>query len=309
MPRSARPRPAATEVPAFALYGEQGAPGLDMLHVESIASRSQRYRWEIDAHLHHGLYQLLWLRSGRVLASLDAQRHDADGPLLVAIPPGVVHAFRFAPGSQGWVLTLSARSFVEGDAQDAGPALRTLFAEPRVWPFASAEAAGAADVPRLDALFTLLADEFAAPRPATSPVPLWLARVLVWRLAELAVQHTPAAPQRREHQALFTRFVELVEQHHAAHWPISRYADRLGLSPERLNRLVRAEAGRSALDLVHERLAREACRRLVYVAAPLSRLAFELGFEDPAYFCRFFKRRLGCSPRDYRQRAAAPAEG
>lgn len=307
MPRTLRPR--AAEVPAFALYGEPGAPGADMLHVESIASRSQRYRWEIDAHLHQGLYQVVWLRAGRAQVSLDAEREDREGPVLIAIPQGVVHAFRFAPGSEGAVLTLSARSFVEGDAQGAGPALRTLFATPRVWAFDRAEAGEPGDAARLDTLFTLLADEFAAPRPATSPVPLWLARVLVWRLGELATRRAPAAPERREHQALFTRFVELVETHHAAHWPVSRYADRLGLSAERLNRLVRAEAGRSALELVHERLTREACRRLVYVAAPVSRLAFELGFEDPAYFCRFFKRRMGCSPRDFRRRGAAEVGG
>lgn len=307
MPRTVRQRPAT--VPAFVLYGESGAPGSDLLHVETIASRSQRHRWEIDAHLHQGLYQLLWLRSGQVQASLDGQRQSATGPLLIAIPPGAVHAFRFAPGAQGAVLTLSARSFVEGDAQGAGPALRALFAAPRVWPFDAAEPEGTLDAARLDALFTLLADEFAAPRPAASPVPLWLARVLVWRLAELAALRAPEAAARREHQALFTRFVELVEQHHAAHWPVSRYAERLGLSPERLNRLVRAEAGRSALEFVHERLTREACRRLVYVAAPVSRLAFELGFEDPAYFCRFFKRRIGCSPRDYRLRAGEAPSG
>jgi AraC family transcriptional activator of pobA len=35
----------------------------------------------------------------------------------------------------------------------------------------------------------------------------------------------------------------------------------------------------------------------------VSRLAFELGFEDPAYFCRFFKRQTGLSPTDYRRQA------
>jgi AraC family transcriptional activator of pobA len=191
---------------------------------------------------------------------------------------------------------------VEGEAEAAGPALRTLFEAPRVLPLDGVEAAD--EAARVGGLFAVLQNEFAAPGPAGSPVPLWLARSIVWRLAGVAQRHLhSAAPARREHQALFTRFVVLVEAHHAAHWPVSRYASRLGLTPERLNRLVRAEAGCSALDLVHERLAREACRRLVYVAAPIRKLAFELGFEDPAYFCRFFKRRLGCSPRDYRARS------
>ncbi len=96
--------------------------------------------------------------------------------------------------------------------------------------------------------------------------------------------------------------MELVERHHLEHWPVTRYAQRLGLSAERLNRIVRASAQRSALEPIHERLLREACRRLIYIAAPVSTLAFELGFEDPAYFCRFFKRHLGVSPSRYRAR-------
>ena len=302
-----RPEPRRAErVPTFALYGEPGRPGAEVLHLESIASRSQRYLWEIDAHQHAGLHQVLWLQEGTAHVALDTAVHDCSGPAVIVIPPGVVHAFRFSPHAQGCVLTLSAGAVVQGDAQAAGQALRMLFAAPRV--LALGGRAALADAVRIAAMFDLLAGEFGAPGPAGSPVPLWLARAVLWRLGELAVQLDAAAgPARREHQALFTRFVVLVEAHHAEHWPVARYASRLGLTAERLNRLVRAEAGRSALDLVHERLAREACRRLIYVAAPISQLAFELGFEDPAYFCRFFKRRLGCSPRAYRLRGPVPA--
>ena len=116
------------------------------------------------------------------------------------------------------------------------------------------------------------------------------------------MREQPAANARSgRQQALFTRFLMLVEAHFLQHWPLDQYASRLGLSTTRLNRLVRAESDRPALELVHERLTREACRRLVYIAAPVASLAGELGFEDPAYFSRFFKRRMGMSPHRWRQ--------
>ena len=92
-----------------------------------------------------------------------------------------------------------------------------------------------------------------------------------------------------------------MEEHFLERWPLAAYAKRLGLSSARLNRLTRSASGRSALDLVHERLTREACRRLIYIAAPAEKLAAELGFEDPAYFSRFFKKRTGMTPHRWRQ--------
>jgi AraC family transcriptional regulator, transcriptional activator of pobA len=289
-------------LPAFALYGEPGRAAAELLHIEPIQARSRLYRWEIDPHVHHGLHQVLWLAAGPVQSMLDESRAQGQGPLAIVIPPGVAHAFRFSPQSDGHVLTVDARLLAEGDTQDLGAALQALFAAPRVLALAagSAEAAGMARL--FDAL---LAESQAA---AGDPVPAWLARAVVWRLAGLAHrsdQRDPAAAPGRARavQALYTRFLVLMEAHYAEHWPVSRYADRLGLSTERLNRMVRAETGRNVQALLHARLVREACRRLVHVAAPVSRIGFELGFEDPAYFSRFFQRHVGVNPRAWRQRA------
>ena len=172
------------------------------------------------------------------------------------------------------------------------------------------------EVQRLQALFDALLAEHQV-SDSGSPVPLWLARAVVWRLAQLALREDrdqakggKGAPGARraaaDRQSLYTRWVVLMESHYLEHWPVSRYAERLGLSTERLNRMVRAETGLNAQALLHARLAREACRRLVHVAAPVSRLAFELGFEDPAYFCRFFKRHTGFSPRAFRTQQQGP---
>ncbi|BDI03848.1 helix-turn-helix domain-containing protein [Sphaerotilus microaerophilus] len=304
----ARPRRTPDRLPAFTLYGEvPSGPGALVLHIESIDSRSRLYDWEIDAHVHQGLHQVLWLRTGRVAAMLDETRISAQGPCALVIPPGVAHAFSFSPGSEGHVFTVNATRLAEGEAPGqggVGEALQTLFARPR----SLGPAPDGAEVGRLQALFeALLAEHLAS--DAGSPVPLWLARAVVWRLAQLALREDRDSAKgaqggRRaasaDRQSLYTRWVVLMESHYLEHWPVSRYAERLGLSTERLNRMVRAETGQNAQALLHARLAREACRRLVHVAVPVSRLGFELGFEDPAYFCRFFKRLTGLSPRAYR---------
>jgi AraC family transcriptional activator of pobA len=292
----------AIAIPTFALYGETATPGQEMLHIEEVQSRSRLYHWEIEPHVHHGLYQVLWVQRGAADVVLDERREAVQGPAAIVVPPGVVHGFRFAPDTDGLVLTLSARFLVEGEFQSVGEAFRALFSSPGVRCFTREEES----VMRLDALLRELAAEFVLPGAAASPVAGWLARAVVWRLAQARAQGQQTQGERaHRHQAMLTRFLLLVEQNFLAHWPLERYASHLGLSTARLNRLVRAERGRSALELVHERLTREACRRLIYIAAPAANLANELGFEDPAYFSRFFKRRTGMSPHRYRQAHSA----
>ena len=69
-----------------------------------------------------------------------------------------------------------------------------------------------------------------------------------------------------------------------------------------LNTLCRALAGQSALQIVHQRIVLEAKRDLIYTSLTINQLADSLGFADPAYFSRFFRRMTGLSPRDFRRR-------
>jgi AraC family transcriptional activator of pobA len=46
----------------------------------------------------------------------------------------------------------------------------------------------------------------------------------------------------------------------------------------------------------------EACRKLTYAPSSVASIAYELGFQDPAYFSRAFKRHAGITPKEYRER-------
>lgn len=292
-PSPAHTRPA---IPSFALYGEAAGNAPELLHIEDVHARSSQYQWEIAPHQHQGLYQVLWVHEGMVTAVLDEQRQSLPGPVAIVVPPAVVHGFSFAPGTDGRVLSLSARFLSEGDFQTVGATFEALFAAPRVLDLRDDEVTAQ----RLEALTRELAAEFALSGTQPAPTTTWLARALLWRLAQVQGAQTPSGVAHRR-RALFTRFLASVEAHFLAHWSVAQYAQHLGLSTAHLNRLVRAASGRGAQAMVHERLTREACRRLLYVAAPAASLAWELGFNDPAYFSRFFKRQTGMSPQKWRE--------
>jgi AraC-like DNA-binding protein len=130
---------------------------------------------------------------------------------------------------------------------------------------------------------------------------VWLVRALL-----LLVRERLRADESAEGSGnrLMESFRQLVEAHYAEHWPVETYAAALKLTESRLNRLSRKLSGQTAFALTQERLLLEARRKLIYTATPVSQLPYELGFSDPAYFCRFFKKLTGRAPSSFRAASA-----
>jgi AraC-like DNA-binding protein len=103
--------------------------------------------------------------------------------------------------------------------------------------------------------------------------------------------------------ATVQRFRALIERDFRRRHRVQDYADRLGVSPGHLNVLCQAHLGRPASAEIHQRLLLEARRLLCYTDAPAFAVSNQLGFADPAYFGRFFRREVGTTPRSYRLRA------
>ncbi len=293
----ARLRQPQSSVPVFSLYGEAGAVAPEFIHVEDIRSRSERYRWEISEHRHHGLFQFLLLSEGAADVALERERRHVRAPCAIAVPSGAAHAFRFAEGTQGFVLTIEESTLARAPGGAVAHPAAQLDAPLLIDLSATSETAQ-----RLATLFQQITLEFREGGAASAAVLQWLASAaltIALRVNEdLAREKAGAARDI----AAFHRFRVLVEKHLADHWPTPRYAAALGLSESRLNRICRAAAGKSALEVVQDRLTLEARRRLIHVAGPVSSLAYELGFDDPAYFWRFFKRRTGLTPRAFRKK-------
>ncbi|WP_456316781.1 helix-turn-helix domain-containing protein [Teichococcus aestuarii] len=74
------------------------------------------------------------------------------------------------------------------------------------------------------------------------------------------------------------------------------YQKALGLSEKRLAALCRAAAGRTPLQILNERRITEARRSLRYSSLSVAEIGYGLGFRDPAYFSRFFRRMTGLTP-------------
>ncbi len=71
-------------------------------------------------------------------------------------------------------------------------------------------------------------------------------------------------------------------------------------SPQKTERNYQGTTGRTVTELLHDRIVLESKRNLAFSHKSVKEICYELGFEDPAYFSRFFKNNTGISPQDFR---------
>jgi len=97
----------------------------------------------------------------------------------------------------------------------------------------------------------------------------------------------------------FVEFKLMVETHLTEQPSINTIAEKLALTTNSLYRLVKEYSGTSPKDFFTNRLMIEAQRKLRYSNLSVKELAYELGFNDPDYFSRLFKKYTGKSVSDF----------
>jgi AraC family transcriptional activator of pobA len=103
------------------------------------------------------------------------------------------------------------------------------------------------------------------------------------------------------HERLTFEFKKLLNYNITKHRTISFYAEELNITPNHLNKAVKATLDRSASSLINEALILEAKVLMQKNNLSVSEIAFETGFEDVSYFGRFFKKHTGLTPKEYRK--------
>jgi AraC family transcriptional regulator, transcriptional activator of pobA len=104
----------------------------------------------------------------------------------------------------------------------------------------------------------------------------------------------------RTPQSSIARFQALIDEHFRRRHRVAEYAGLLGLTPGHLNDLTKAATGQTASALIDARLILEAKRLLAHSDATTAQIAADLGFEDPSYFGRFFRRHADQAPGAFR---------
>ncbi len=105
-------------------------------------------------------------------------------------------------------------------------------------------------------------------------------------------------------RALFQQFIALVENHFVQQKSTQFYTQQLAVTARHLNDILKSLIGLTAQDFIIERTLLEAKRQLCFSPKSIKEIAYELGYDNPYYFSRIFKKRNQYSPDEFRRQFA-----
>jgi AraC family transcriptional regulator, transcriptional activator of pobA len=290
----------AHALPLFHLYGDPpDDQAFDFIHVETIPSRSSVHDWTIRAHRHRNLFQILLIERGGGEMIYEAAKLPFAAPAAILVPAAVAHGFRFEPGTEGWVMTFTEdAAFALADRSgEALSRLRALAAHPII------AMTGEADRSRLAALCAELFEEGSLAREGYRMAMRSLLALIAVTVARLAASRArTGAITLQPADATVAQLRTLVDEYFRREHQLGFYAEKLGMTVDRLNDHVKRATGVTAGHLIRQRLLTEAKRQLVFTTQPIQDIAEELAFSDPSHFARFFRKQTGTTPHEFRDR-------
>lgn len=235
---------------------------------------------------------IFYIASGRGMVTTQGGIMRFAAPAAVILPAGEAHNFQFGLNSSGMALTISA-DYLENLLRRekdfamlfAAPVIVPLVSEQLTWPLG-----------RL--AYELSGSDIARTAAADSH----LLSILVQCVRALAHSQAIQTAQPRAATTLVTRLKELIEQHYRGNMSLAQYAATLGVTQTRLREACLMVTGMLPNQLIQQRILLEAQRALLNSTMTIAQTAYYLGFNDPAYFSRFFTKAMGQSPRMYREK-------
>lgn len=84
---------------------------------------------------------------------------------------------------------------------------------------------------------------------------------------------------------------------------VKYFADKVNLSPNYFGDLIKKETGQTAQEYIQGKLINVAKEKILASQKTVSEIAYELGFQYPQHLSRLFKKRVGCTPNEFRIQA------
>jgi AraC family transcriptional regulator, transcriptional activator of pobA len=252
-------------------------------------------------HLHrphrHSFYHLVLFTKGKGSHTIDFEKFPVKPYQIYFMIPGQVHSWHFEGEVDGYIVHFNEVLFTTF--------LQNGHYLERFYFFQGNAADGICQIPvaaqpQVTGLFdTMLAEVGENKEQNLDIIRLKLLELFITVDRSCASRKGKNIPQQK--LTLLRNFQSLIDKHFRTIRLPKEYADLLYVTPNHLNALCQDLVGKTAGDLIRDRVLLEAKRLLTNADITVTGIAYDLNFGDNSYFNRFFKKNVGVTPDDFRK--------
>lgn len=244
-----------------------------------------------DIHIphRHNYYTIIWVTSGTGTHHIDFKTYTVKPDTIFFLSPEQVHDLQMQPDHTGYVMLFTS-DFIEQNGipqhwlQDSGFFFRCDDVAPLLIP-------DSCDKSRLLQLIQGISKEYHQQMKFYEEA---IGSLLKLFLLECKRIYNTLPVERIERSnaggTLIKQFKDLLDNHFTQWHKVAEYAQALHITPNYLNEIVSQETGKSAKDMIINRIMLEAKRFATYSETSVKEVAYTLGFDDPAHFSKLFKK-------------------
>lgn len=250
----------------------------------------------------HDYYSIFWIESGEAIHATEFVEYSLKQDTILFVPPGLKHRM-YIDQSVAGIYILFNEEFVQFNRKNHVPLKEyRLFNNPD---FKSLITVVKEKRGKLKNITELILDETQNTDDYSQDIVLNLLHLFLLesrRIFDQQNQSTREEPDSTP-DATIIKFKQLIEENYTTQKNVSPYAEMLNMNPSCLNELTKRTTGITAGELIRNRVIDET-KKLLYSSSQSGKeIAFELGFDDPAYFSRFFRKYTGLTLKEFRDQS------
>ena len=279
------------------LYGDNAKAILpDFIHCESIETRSQKNDWKIKQHIHTSLFQIFCIEKGYGKLLIENKEFQFKDACLMLIPENTLHGFEYEEKIQGTVLTISV-SFL-AQLFKLNPKINLELGNLRILNIDE----NRADFQFIISLIEKIREEIFSYLPEREIMLQSLFTTFLTSIYRITqAQNEEKIIQNQRSLSIFKLFIDRIKDSKKPQKTIREYASEIKITPIHLNRICQNITQKTATQVVNDFFVGEAQKLLRHTSLSISEVAYQLNFEDAAYFSRLFKKHTGTSPKGFRE--------
>lgn len=251
----------------------------------------------------HSFYQIIWFKNGVGEHSVDFKTYEVFDNAIFFVAPNQVHYFDENTDYEGVMLHFN-KLFLTQEQTPIDFFLNcNLFNNPYQQP-SCCIGSDIDDI--LDRYILQIKDELG--NPETFGKELILSNYLKSFLIQIQRRKNkfenagdPLLQLFDEKRIQIVNFINLIDENYKKGYSVAEYARLLHMSSRSLSDLTHQQVNKTPSQMLHERIILEAQRLLLYSNLNINQVGYRLGFDDPSYFVKYFKKYTGLSPSEFKK--------